>query len=108
MSDETNYSPRDVPLRDPSNDKTGTLVAFPRCPEDRQFPLKDGAEVFRVAAAARGSDMDMNPQFIFEVAFGEGEVVKGKPLIETLHELAQFVESFITLFPPLFSQAGTP
>jgi hypothetical protein len=64
MSDETNYSPRDVPLRDPSNDKTGTLVAFPRCPEDRQFPLKDGAEVFRVAAVARGSDMDMNPQFI--------------------------------------------
>jgi predicted ATP-dependent serine protease len=30
MPDETNYSPRDVPLWDPSNDKTGTLEAFPR------------------------------------------------------------------------------
>ncbi len=76
-------------------------------PADRQFPLKDGAEVFRMATAVRGSDMDMNPQFTFEIAFGEGEIVKGEPLLETLHELVQFVEGFIKLFPPLFKQ-GDP
>ncbi len=67
-------------------------------PADRQFPLKDGAVLYR------GPQMDMYPQFTFEVAFGEGEVVQGEPLIETLHELVQFVEGFIKLFPPLFKQ----
>ena len=54
------------------------------------------------------AQMHMNPQFVFEVAFGEGEVVKGEPLIPTLHELIQLVEAFVKLFPPLFSQTGTP
>ncbi len=30
MPDETNHSPRHVPLRDPSRDKTGSVVVFPR------------------------------------------------------------------------------
>jgi predicted ATPase len=36
MSNETNYSPSDVPLRDPSKEKTGSVVAFPRV----RFPKK--------------------------------------------------------------------
>jgi hypothetical protein len=28
------------------------------------------------------------------------------PLIETLHELVQFVEGFVDLFPPLFSHGN--
>jgi hypothetical protein len=72
-------------------------------PADRQFPLKDGAEVFRIAAAARSPDMDMNPQFAFEVAFGEDEVVKGEPLFPTLPQLVEFVEGFVQLFPRLFN-----
>jgi len=50
----------------------------------------------------------MNPEFVFEVAFGEGEVVKGEPLIPTLYKLVWFVEGFVGLFPPLFTQKGTP
>jgi hypothetical protein len=49
----------------------------------------------------------MRTQFTFEIAFGEDKVVQGEPLIPTLHELVQFVEGFVELFPPLFTQKGT-
>jgi hypothetical protein len=39
-----------------------------------------------------------------EIAFGESEVVEGEPITPTLHQLVQFVERFVALFPPLFSQ----
>jgi hypothetical protein len=71
----------------------------------RQFPLEDGAEIYRVPARGRDdlmTQMHMHPQFVFEVAFGEGEVVEGEPLYPTLHQLAHFVEGFTELFPPLF------
>jgi hypothetical protein len=51
--------------------------------------------------------MYMYPEFGIEVAFCEVEVVKGKPLIPTLYQLIHFVESFIKLFPPLFSQESS-
>ncbi len=80
-------------------------------PADRQFPLKDGAPLFRVPADGRTGvmgPMHQNPKFSFEVAFGEGEVVKGEPLLETLSQLTQFIEGFVQLFPPLFGQKSTP
>jgi hypothetical protein len=46
----------------------------------------------------------MDPHFTFGVAFGEGEIVEGEPLVPTLHQLAQFVEGFIESFVVLFSQ----
>ena len=49
----------------------------------------------------------MNPEFVFEVTFGEVEVVEGEPIIPTLHQLIQFVEGFIKLFPPLFRQESS-
>lgn len=73
----------------------------------QRFPLKDGAELYRVPARLRNdprAQMYMNPEFQFEIAFGEVEVVKGEPLIPTLHQLIQFVEGFLALFPPLFRQ----
>ena len=51
--------------------------------------------------------MHMNPEFVFEVTFGEVEVVKGEPIIPTLDELIQFVEGFIKLFPPLFGHESS-
>jgi hypothetical protein len=48
--------------------------------------------------------MEMNTQFAFEVAFGEGEVVQGEPVFPTLSQLGQFIEGFVELFPPLFGQ----
>jgi hypothetical protein len=39
MPDETNYSPRDAPLGDPSaRDKTGSLVTFPRARPPKKRP----------------------------------------------------------------------
>lgn len=67
-------------------------------PADRQWPLKDGAEIFRVTAATRSSHQDENMQFTFGIAFGEGEVVQGEPLIPTLHQLIDFVEKVIDIF----------
>jgi hypothetical protein len=74
------------------------------------FPLEDGAEIYRIPARLRidpVAQMHMNPKFGFEVAFGEVEVVEGEPVIPTLDQLIQFVESFIKLFPPLFSQESS-
>ena len=74
------------------------------------FPLEDGAEIYRISSTLREdpiAQMNMNPEFRFEVAFGEVEVVEGEPIIPTLHQLIQFVEGFVELFPPLFSQESS-
>ena len=79
-------------------------------PQER-FPLEDGAVIYRIPASVRDhpiAQMHMNPEFEFEVAFGEVEVVKGQPLIPTLLQFIQFVERFLKLFPPLFSQEAPP
>ncbi len=72
-------------------------------PADRQFPLKDGAELFRAPMLDKAH---MNPQFTFEVAFGEGQVIQGEPIIPTLQEFIAVVQAtigrFATLFSPLF------
>ncbi len=67
-------------------------------PADRQWPLKDGAEIYRVMAAARSTHEDQDTQFTFGIAFGEGEVVEGEPLLPTLHDLINFVEKIIVIF----------
>jgi hypothetical protein len=74
------------------------------------FPLEDGAEIYRVRASLRNdprAQMHMYPEFGIEIAFGEIEVVDGEPIIPTLHQLIQFVEGFVELFPPLFSQESS-
>jgi len=62
MSDETNHSPRDVPLRDASKDKTVSLVTFPPKRQPDNLPLelssfigreKEVAEVKRLLASRR-------------------------------------------------------
>jgi len=68
---------------------------------DQQWPLKDGTEVFRVGHGGQNLKMHENPQFTFHVAFGEGEIVQGEPLIPTLHQLVNFVEGVIEPFLPL-------
>jgi hypothetical protein len=88
----------------PSAESIGIVAPKPT------FPLEDGAEIYRIPATLREdpiAQMNVNPEFEFEVAFGEVEVVKGQPLIPTLLQLIQFVDRFIELFPPLFSQEST-
>jgi hypothetical protein len=70
-------------------------------PADRLFPLVDGAEVFRIAQAARGTPMDENPKFAFHIAISDGEVVHGEPLIPVLNDLGNAVKATLDLFVPL-------
>lgn len=70
-------------------------------PADRSFPLREGAEVYRVLAGNDLSQVDMNPQFTFEVAFGEGEVLEGEPIIPALHQFVSLVKATVEPFRPL-------
>jgi hypothetical protein len=74
--------------------------SFGLTPADRAYPLKDGTEVFRVKAGGRVSFAEFHdePQFTFEAAFGEGQVVEGQPIFPTVDELVQFTERVIEIF----------
>jgi hypothetical protein len=62
-------------------------------PADRQFPLQDGAILLA------GVDPEKNqPQFVFEVAFGEGQIANGEPVIPTLTQMCEFVENIFGIF----------
>jgi hypothetical protein len=69
-------------------------------PADTQFPIEDGDEIFRVAKAAN-PEMQENPEFGFQVALSDGEVVQGEPVIPTLTQLADYVENLVKGFAPL-------
>lgn len=74
-------------------------------PADRQYPLKDNAEVMRVKAAARKSDsgFSMDYKFTFDVAFGDEEVVQGEPVFPALKRLISYVEGIIGIFDSYIS-----
>jgi hypothetical protein len=46
--------------------------------------------------------------FTFDVTFEQGGPAQGEPVIVTLNVLINRVDQMVTLFRPLFSQAGTP
>jgi len=76
------------------------VVKFPPIglkPADRQFPLKDGSELYRVNAAARSGTMHDEPQFTFEACFGEEGNVEGLPLIPTLENILNHVTRIIQI-----------
>ena len=66
-------------------------------PADPQFPMKDGATLLTVKAAAREDEGDKNQKFSFDVAFGEGQVVDGQPVVPTLEQLVQFSVSALKI-----------
>jgi hypothetical protein len=66
-------------------------------PADRQFPLRDGAEVFRICAAARRSEDRTEFSPVFELAFGSVEEVKGLPLVETLQSMHRHVSRIVKI-----------
>jgi hypothetical protein len=67
-------------------------------PADRQFPLKDGEEVFRVKKAARKGNVMGDHGLVFELAFGDVDEVKGLPLLETLNNMVKHVEKIVEIF----------
>jgi hypothetical protein len=75
-------------------------------PADRQYPLQDGAVVFRVMKAAREADeTSFRSQYglTFEVAFGDGLIIAGEPVVPTL---AKLVEEAHQQVEPLISMLG--
>lgn len=75
-------------------------MPFALRPADRQYPLQDGAVVYRVPQSARLS-VDENPQVTIELAFGKGEPVEDEPLIDTLRKFVQAVQATFEPFRPL-------
>lgn len=72
-------------------------------PGPKIFPLKDNGEIYRVPVEYRqAAEKQPQPEFFFEIAFGDGEIVKGEPVFETLYallgEVEQIVESYDALF----------
>jgi hypothetical protein len=64
---------------------------LPIRPADRQFPLCDGAELYRVKATARSSEICDEPRFTFEFCLGDEGNVRGLPLVETLELMQKHV-----------------
>jgi len=69
-------------------------------PADRLWPLKAGDQLFIDAPDAK---VDENRQFRFDVAFGEAQIAAGEPIIETLQQMADLVDSLIVSFRPFLS-----
>jgi hypothetical protein len=67
-------------------------------PEDKMFPLEEGDEIYREPLNHETKD---KPQFRFEIAFGQGEVVEGEPILPALNDLVGATEQTIELFAPL-------
>ncbi|MFF6873583.1 hypothetical protein [Streptomyces sp. NPDC012450] len=65
---------------------------------ERTYPLQDGTEIYRVMKAARESaaqGVGGEPSFSFEVAFGDDAVVSGEPVMPTIGDLVDGVESAV-------------
>jgi hypothetical protein len=78
-------------------------LPLPLKPSDRQFPLQDGAEVYRVKPAARHRHNDEDVKVAVEIAFGKGDVIQGVPVLATLGTLLNRVERLVELFRPFFA-----
>lgn len=62
-------------------------------PADRLFPLKEGEPLFMGPP-----DPQADPKFIFDVAFGQPQIVEGEPVLPTLLHLCEAVEGTVQRF----------
>jgi len=60
-------------------------------------PVQDNAVIGRFEAGHRPK-VDMNLQFTLDVAFGEPEILKGKPMVDTLSQMAGVVDGIAESF----------
>jgi hypothetical protein len=66
---------------------------------DRKFPLGDGDELTRYRRMTTPDFEDKTEfHFGFEVAFGEGQIFDGAPVIPTLTQLADLTQHYIGMF----------
>ncbi|MEV8095235.1 hypothetical protein [Kitasatospora sp. NPDC085879] len=73
-------------------------IVLPLLPVNRAYPLQDGTEIFRVMKAARESatqGVGGAHSFSFDVAFGDGVVVSGEPVMPTINNLVGGIEGAV-------------
>ena len=65
-------------------------------PARRFYPLQNGTILFEVPLNGNHPFKD-EPKFTFEIAFGEGQILDGEPVIPALAQICQFVEGVIDI-----------
>jgi hypothetical protein len=92
----------------PWRDEPVVSPSFAIKPADRQFPLEDGEEVFRVKAAARDTNLaQLQHACEFEAAFGEGEVIDGEEVLSALEAMLDQVLKVVDDAEPFVAAGGT-
>ena len=67
-------------------------------PTERKFPLKNGDVLFAYPRVRLPFQDDSKFKFTFEIAFGEGQIFDGEPVVPTLTQLIDFTERLIDIF----------
>lgn len=75
-------------------DHSSAAKAFLTAPQTVHFPLKAGHELGRFPKG----EADENMHFVISVAFGEPHIVKGQPVVVTLHKIAKRCRDIIYEF----------
>lgn len=92
------FKPTVSPMILPGGQEIDVPFPFFMRPADRMFPLKEGDTIY-------GEPLDLEtkekPQFRFDLAFSEAEVVEGEPILAALTNLVSATEQIIELFAPL-------
>jgi hypothetical protein len=80
--------------------KPVTIESFPA--SSKVYPLKDGAILGAVVPAITppNTHMHVRAKFLFQVAFGEGQIVEGEAVIKALNDFADLVEGIVLSFEP--------
>jgi hypothetical protein len=79
-------------------DKRGVDIPYWEVRKTPLCPLHDGAVLDEAPIDNLAVHMKMKPEFSIDVAFGEVEIVKGKPILETLSAITNEVESVAQAF----------
>jgi hypothetical protein len=87
----------DFQMKVPWQDEPIRVPPLALRPADRQFPLADGAELYRVMAAARAGPMHGEPLFTFEICFAEEGSVEGLPIVPTLERIHDHVHRIVQI-----------
>ena len=85
-----------VVATDPDTGRQERLRPMLLSPEERVYPLEDGAILFRLRPT--DPNVETNYQFAFDIAFGEGQIVDGEPVVATLRKLVNLTERIIDIF----------
>jgi hypothetical protein len=71
-------------------------------------PLKDGTIIGRGPFREGSSEVNMQAQFTFDIAFEQGGPAEGEALLPTLKNMIDLVDQMITWFRPLFINQQSP